>query len=348
MLIGPICCVFWVWCLTSVDCVDLDRVPAESIGRNPVFGEDQGIVFEDTILDFETALEEEEEEGTGTFPVTIAPEDRSASDINVTKILGESYEKEISLLLPCAQIKSVSITSDGRMNVGLVVRTGGPYVSGCKGSVEITYIPLTGSTGSTQPGVGWSCPSGMSIRASVSEEFAYDSTLHCLEFVDPIYGSPDPLVLNYDFDVPVLENRLERVFINHRGDPHPETVPFTGSAFYADGLRAVPFDQQTAVEQNLEDLQNPDCFEFAAPGRFAYDPGRFDTENPRILESRLFAASSDHLAPMAAFPHRFEPEEDVFSVGLNGSVDSEPQFDMQWTKDPPLSPYLFSDLPALF
>lgn len=358
--------VWWACCVSLVRCqipTLTGRRPSSINDLDPLPGSPADVVFEAHVVDEDVVSQIQTDD---VYPVNIQNLELNVSDIDIDSLLNQAEVTRNNNFLPCAKIESVKVDFvAGSFDINLAIRTGGVYVDGCRGTVNVSFLPAPaidcspsnlGNINCRQAeelrsGAGEFCMSKMGIQLDVTEKFAFETQFRCLEIGTPDnydifkdFTTLNSIDLNYDFNIPVMENKLERMFIKHRGDLHADTVPFGGVSFYANSKRAGPtpitdVDSDGILDQLPEDLENPDCFEFGAPGRFAYDPPRFFSEDPRILGSRLYAARRNNMATMGSFLHNFDRELDLFSIGVDGKVTPEQEFDMKWGRDPPTSPF---------
>ena len=245
---------------------------------------------------------------------------------------------------PCSQIEKI-VNNGVTLEVYAKVKTGGVYQSGCNIDLDVNFIPPPGKEFLLEDYAGEACISNSGIHLGFGRDgIQNDSRLDCLQL-------DDPLILSLNFTPPVYSRELERYHVQHRGDPHPETIPFSSATFQADSFRTdiepntrefrgAPFDPSNGPPRLETSIEEPPCMEFGYPGRPAHIPGIFDTLDGRTVAQIFPRSTSFADIPIAVFLHNYDQVEDIFSTGEDGLVDHEAQFSMEWKKSTPFSPYV--------
>jgi hypothetical protein len=185
----------------------------------------------------------------------------------------------------------------------------------------------------------------------------YDSRLDCVQLRK--YDG-EPLRIKVNFSAGVGVHELERVYVTHRGDPHPDTVPFLSGAVGAHSRNTSSFEEVKAAQTPIKNYdtvfsrvrpihvpEQPLCEQFSFERGVANIPNEFDMLDRRLARDILSRPGASGDYPIAVFVHNYELREDEASTGIPGADRHTAEVRMNWQKSPPLSPFALMTLPDL-
>jgi hypothetical protein len=284
--------------------------------------------------------------------------------VNTTAPLRKSDRFDKDHITRCARIQKVKNTGRN-LELVLEIKTGGMYHEGCIEDLTLAYIPPPGYEIDIQDHAGERCVSKMGTSLKFKEGgVVYDSELNCQQIGHQSHSgfTPDPIILEVNFDSPVYERTLELHHVAHRGDPHADSIPFVSGAFKANANFVNPgfFDEEHPNVMNYDNVFNrpnpvyspeePMCTQFTFPGGPAYIPNDTALMDKRKVAEIYSPHSGLEPYTIAVFPHNFELVDDVFSIGsdtISTGISHDAAYQMNWKKPPPLSPFIMTTISDL-
>ncbi len=256
----------------------------------------------------------------------------------ITSIHPNYHKYDIEQLEPCAQI--LSITNLGtHLDIDIGIATGG-LRKGCDEFVEISFIPSIGDKIERGKSPGSRCIGIPSLSLINDNHIVNKTELDCLQLGKYMSNGvflENPLRLHVVFDEPVSSLPLKRVIHSLAGDPHPDTIPFTGTTIKTNyeglsGLSAINPDS------NNVKIDRPMCTEYGYPGKVAYRKRAFSSLDARLMNLHL-ADPNFSEKTIASFFHKYGNIADPTSIGVDGEIEHDAAFDITVSKLHPLTPY---------
>lgn len=248
---------------------------------------------------------------------------------------------------PCAKINRI-VNHGTHLSVELGISTGG-IRRGCIQDLEIGFVPTVDSEMVPGQWPGEGCIGIHGLGLADADNLDNTTSLNCLQLGKYASGSftEKPIQLSIAFQDPVFTRELNRVNIAHKGDPHPDTVPFTSHTLKVDNQPVLPPPVFTSSNPRppfgymAKGIDQPPCSDFGFPGRAAYKPGFFSSLDARLMK-KIYTASIYRDIPIAIFPHKTGDIDDTFSIG---QTQHDAAFFPTVSTIPPLTPYLTTTLP---